>query len=56
MEDRQAVDLAPGRHTFSPSLLSDAPVTWGMEDQAGKALQTVSVCCGAENVAMPLCI
>lgn len=45
MEDRQAVDWAAGTHTFSPSLLSDAPVTQGTEDQTGTPFQTVSVVC-----------
>lgn len=56
MESRQAVDWATGTYTFSPCLLSDAPVTRGTEDQTGAPLQTVSVGCSAEKVAMLLCI
>lgn len=56
MEDRQAVDLPVGTHTFSPSLLSDALVTPGTEDQTGKPFQTVSFGCSVEKVTMLLCI
>lgn len=56
MEGRQAVDWATGAYIFSPSLLSDAPVTRDTEDQTGTPLQTVSVGCSAEKVTMLLCI
>ena len=55
MEDMQAVSWVTGTHTFSPSPLSDAPVTRGTEDQPGTLFQTVSVGCSAEKVAMFSC-